>query len=122
MSGQSVGRHCATSDEQSCCSHPFALESGLFGTSDAYARHAPRPLAGEIAEALQEADAGRFLHRDLKPENIMPTQQRHVTVMDFGLAKRVEDLPSPDQATREMGTAQLTAHGAIVGTPEYISP
>ena len=62
-------------------------------------------IAGEIAEALQEAHAGRFLHRDLKPANIMLTQQGHVKVMDFGLAKRVEDLPSPDRATREMGAA-----------------
>ena len=79
-------------------------------------------LAGEIAEALQEAHARRFLHRDLKPANIMLTQQGHVKVMDFGLAKRVEDLPSPDQATREMAAAQLTAHGRIVGTPDYMSP
>ena len=53
-------------------------------------------VAGEIAEALQEAHARRFLHRDLKPANVMLTQQGHVKVMDFGLAKRVEDLPSPD--------------------------
>ena len=79
-------------------------------------------MAGEIAEALQEAHARRFLHRDLKPANIMLTEQGHVKVMDFGLAKRVEDLPSPDQATREIGAAQLTAHGTIVGTPDYMSP
>ena len=78
-------------------------------------------VAGEIAEALQEAHAGRFLHRDLKPANIMLTQQGHVKIMDFGLAKRVEP-PSADQATREMETAQLTAHGSIVGTPDYMSP
>ena len=79
-------------------------------------------VAGEIAEALQEAHAGRFLHRDLKPANIMLTQQGHVKVMDFGLAKRVDDVPSPDQPTRETRAAQLTTHGAIVGTPDYMSP
>ena len=31
-------------------------------------------------------------------------------------------LPSPDQATREIAAAQLTAHGNIVGTPDYMSP
>ena len=79
-------------------------------------------LAGEIAEALEEAHARRFLHRDLKPANIMLTPHGHVKVMDFGLAKRVEDLPHPDEATRELAAAQLTAHGTIVGTPDYMSP
>jgi TolB-like protein/Flp pilus assembly protein TadD len=79
-------------------------------------------VAGEIAEALLEAHAVGFLHRDLKPANIMLTQQGHVKVMDFGLAKRVDDLPSPDAATRAIGEPQLTAQGVIVGTPDYMSP
>ena len=79
-------------------------------------------VAGEIAEALLEAHAVGFLHRDLKPANIMLTQQGHVKVMDFGLAKRVEDPPSPDAATRAIGEPQLTAQGVIVGTPDYMSP
>jgi serine/threonine protein kinase len=77
-------------------------------------------VAGEVAEALEEAHARRFLHRDLKPANIMLTPRGHVKVMDFGLAKRVEDLPPPDQAT--VAVTQLTVHGTIVGTPDYMSP
>jgi serine/threonine-protein kinase len=78
-------------------------------------------VAGEIAEALQEAHAGGFLHRDLKPANIMLTQQGHVKVMDFGLAKRLVGLPSADDATAEI-PAQLTGPGTILGTPDYMSP
>src|SRR6185295_5941536 len=55
------------------------------------------------------------------PANIMLTEQGHVKVMDFGLAKRIEELSSPDVATREIG-GQLTANGVIVGTPDYMSP
>ena len=79
-------------------------------------------LAGEIAEALQEAHAGGFLHRDLKPSNVMLTPQGHVKVMDFGLAKRVEVQSSPQSATREIGRGTLTVQGTIVGTPDYMSP
>ena len=78
-------------------------------------------VAREIAEALEEAHAGGILHRDLKPANIMLTQQGHVKVMDFGLAKRFVDLPQADDATVEM-PAQLTAPGTILGTPDYMSP
>ena len=79
-------------------------------------------VAGEVAEALEEAHAGGFLHRDLKPANVMLTPQCHAKVMDFGLAKRVEVLSVPDAATREMGTGALTVQGTIVGTPDYMSP
>src|SRR5262245_33790585 len=80
-------------------------------------------VAGEIAEALQEAHARGFLHRDLKPANIMLTDQGHVKVMDFGLAQRLEEMALPDAATREIGSgARLTSHGMIVGTPDYMSP
>ncbi len=79
-------------------------------------------LGGEIAEALEEAHARRFLHRDLKPANIMVTPSGHVKVMDFGLARRVEDTPTTDQATGEFPASRLTAAGMIVGTPDYMSP
>ena len=79
-------------------------------------------LGGEIAEALQEAHTRRFLHRDLKPANVMLTDHGHVKVMDFGLAKRVELSPSAEQGTVDATVAQLTGHGGIVGTPDFMSP
>jgi serine/threonine protein kinase len=52
-------------------------------------------IAGEIAEAIEEAHTANLIHRDLKPANVMLTGQAHVKVMDFGLAKRlpVESAP-----------------------------
>jgi len=79
-------------------------------------------LAGEIAEALQEAHERRILHRDLKPSNIMLTQQGHVKIMDFGLAKRLAYLPREDDATLDIRSPELTARGTILGTPDYMSP
>jgi tetratricopeptide (TPR) repeat protein len=78
-------------------------------------------VAGEIAEALQEAHARGFLHRDLKPANIMLTEQGHVKVLDFGLAKRIEDRPLSGKSLDSGGT-QLTATGTLIGTPDYMSP
>ena len=83
---------------------------------------APRALqiAGEIAEALEEAHAQRLVHRDLKPANVMLTTQGHVKVMDFGLAKALPDgeAPVPDAET----LAPLTGSGVRVGTPGYMAP
>jgi eukaryotic-like serine/threonine-protein kinase len=95
-------------------------------------RHGPLSLpealriAGEVAEALEEAHTRRFLHRDLKPANIMLSANGHVKVMDFGLARRMEDAPldpgaTCDGSTRGLGS-QLTVPGAILGTPDYMSP
>ena len=81
-------------------------------------------VAGEMADALEEAHAKRLLHRDLKPSNIMITHQGHVKVMDFGLAKRIADQPPDANSTvsAEKSSAQLTAPGTLLGTPDYMSP
>ena len=65
-------------------------------------------LAQEIAEALEHAHRHGVIHRDIKPENIL-LQEEHALVADFGIAL------APD------GT-RLTAPGAGIGTPHYMSP
>ena len=77
-------------------------------------------IADEIAEALDEAHKHRLVHRDLKPANVMLTEQGHVKVMDFGLAKAIESASGPLDNAETIGP--LTESGVRVGTPGYMAP
>jgi eukaryotic-like serine/threonine-protein kinase len=68
--------------------------------------------ARQLASALAAAHAAGFVHRDVKPGNIMLSSDSDVRLVDFGLAKLV------DEATAEA----LTASGTIVGTLTYMAP
>ena len=79
--------------------------------------------ARQIAEAIEAAHAKGIIHRDLKPANVKVTAQGHVKVLDFGLAKAVQDgnnVRGPSRtATTDGGETQA---GQIVGTAPYMSP
>jgi len=88
----------------------------------------------KVCDAVAFAHSKGVLHRDLKPDNIMVGEFGEVLVMDWGLA-RVRDLesgilgdgesfdsdlsPSPSPSLPPSG---VTLHGAVLGTPQYMSP
>jgi len=76
-------------------------------------------IARQIARALAAAHHRQIIHRDLKPGNIKITPDGVVKVLDFGLAKSLEVLPS-DGATATAHAA--TAAGVVMGTVDYMSP
>ena len=63
-----------------------------------------------IADALDHAHAHGAVHRDLKPANILLTSAGDPVLSDFGIAKILED------------SIQISATGALIGTPAYMSP
>jgi hypothetical protein len=68
-------------------------------------------LGSAIASALAVIHARGLIHRDLKPENIwLEGPRAHVKILDFGLARFVED------------DTRLTQPGTIMGTPCFMSP
>ena len=75
-------------------------------------------IATEMAEALEQAHRKEIVHRDLKPSNVMLTDQGHVKVMDFGIAKRLRIAEGEEQDW----TTTLTAAESVIGTLPYMSP
>ena len=77
--------------------------------------------ATAIARALAAAHEGNILHRDLKPENVIRVRgtgidDAGIKIVDFGLARFGDPEAGAASAT------QLTAPGAMLGTPGYMAP
>ncbi|WP_322937505.1 serine/threonine-protein kinase [Nocardioides bizhenqiangii] len=68
-----------------------------------------RDLLTQTADALAVAHRAAIVHRDVKPANLIVTPDRRVKVTDFGIARAADD-------------AQITRTGAVMGTPQYLSP
>jgi serine/threonine-protein kinase len=83
-----------------------ALSSGTFPI-DKGAR-----IIAKLARAMDYAHKKGIIHRDLKPQNVMLDEGDTPKILDFGLAKTID----------ENTMNQLTQMGAFLGTPAYMAP
>jgi len=80
-------------------------------------------IAVQIVAALEYAHERGIIHRDLKPANIKITPDGVVKVLDFGLAKVLEDdQTQPSGANSPTLTLGHTRVGVLLGTAAYMSP
>ena len=83
--------------------------------SEVLEREGPMPperavsIVRQVASALGEAHRAGVIHRDLKPGNILLDAEDAAFITDFGVA-------------RSLASDGLTRAGAVVGTPDYLSP
>ncbi len=76
----------------------------------------------QVLKSLSEAHSYNIVHRDLKPANIMLVDMHgetdFVKVLDFGIAKRLQD----EEEEGDEKTEDLTSAGILVGTLRYMAP
>jgi len=82
-------------------------------------------IADQLLGSLGEAHEAGIVHRDVKPGNVMLLETRaegdFVKVLDFGIAK-LRDAAAVPAGHGVGGNAGETSAGAIIGTPNYLSP
>lgn len=86
-----------------CDDHQLSLEARL-------------ALFDDVCAAVQHAHQHFVVHRDLKPANILVTPDGEVKLLDFGIAKLIDD------HTIESAEMPMTATGMQVLTPQYAAP
>jgi serine/threonine protein kinase len=115
---------------------PYIVMEYLEGESlsDAIIDRGPLPahevgqIIAQAARALTKAHKAGIVHRDLKPDNIFLAHTDEpieglpyvVKLVDFGIAKILEEPPKPGEVGRPMGGP--TREGTVIGTPNFMAP
>ena len=96
------------------------------GQADVLSLHRLLNIFVDVCQAIAYAHSRGVIHRDLKPDNVAIDNFGQVIVLDWGLAKVMENselaLKLNDQCKLTDSSMLHTAHGEVIGTPVYMSP
>ncbi len=92
------------------------LESGALPVREAIG------IARQVSHGLAAAHEKGIVHRDIKPANIFLTKDGLVKILDFGLAKLMENVPAGEAGTLTHTSTGATEPGQVMGTVAYMAP
>jgi serine/threonine-protein kinase len=95
----------------------YNIRDGVLDAGRIYSLTRLMQIFLQVAQAVGYAHAKGVVHRDLKPGNVMLGEHGEVQVLDWGLAKVLDQ-----RAVETSANMQITRAGQILGTPAYMAP